>query len=49
MAQQGSEGKIQLAVQAARLYYLCDENQEQIARKLNVSRTRVSRLLQLAR
>ncbi len=49
MAQNGTLQKIQLAVQAARLYYTCNENQEQIARKLNISRPQVSRLLQLAR
>jgi len=44
-----SSDKIQLAVQAARLYYECDENQQQIAKKLNISRPQVSRLLNLAR
>ncbi|WP_158212267.1 sugar-binding transcriptional regulator [Natranaerobius trueperi] len=41
--------KLHLAYQAARLYYECDENQEEIARKLGVSRPQISRLLKLAR
>ncbi len=43
------EHKIYLAYQAARLYYECDENQEEIASKLEVSRPQVSRLLKIAR
>ncbi len=41
--------KLQMAVQAARLYYGCDESQARIALKLKISRPQVSRLLQLAR
>jgi deoxyribonucleoside regulator len=49
MADLRSMKKLQMAVQAARLYYGCDESQAQIAHKLNISRPHVSRLLQLAR
>ena len=49
MADLRSMKKLQMAVQAARLYYGCDESQARIALKLKISRPQVSRLLQLAR
>ncbi len=49
MTGQGNIDKLKMAVKVARMYYECDENQQQIARELNISRPQVSRLLQLAR
>lgn len=49
MSTQGNIEKLKMAVKAARMYYECDENQQQIAKELNISRPQVSRLLQLAR
>lgn len=41
--------KLKKVIEAARLYYLLDYNQNQIADKLGVSRPTVSRLLQIAK
>ncbi len=41
--------KQRLSVEAARLYYLSDYSQQEIATRLGVSRPTVSRLLQLAK
>lgn len=45
----GNEDKLKMAVKVARMYYECNENQQQISNLLNISRPQVSRLLQLAR
>lgn len=41
--------KVKKAIEAAKLYYLLDYNQNQIAHKLGISRPTVSRLLQMAK
>ncbi|QWS50467.1 sugar-binding transcriptional regulator [Bacillus sp. JNUCC-24] len=41
--------KQQLSIEAARLYYLSDYSQQEIAKQLNLSRPTVSRLLQYAK
>ncbi|WP_051569306.1 sugar-binding transcriptional regulator [Alkaliphilus transvaalensis] len=49
MAIKSKNDKLLLAVKVARLYYECNETQEQISKKLKISRPQVSRLLQTAR
>ena len=41
--------KQQLSIEAARLYYLSDYSQQEIAKQLDLSRPTVSRLLQYAK
>ncbi|MBM7614048.1 sugar-binding transcriptional regulator [Alkaliphilus hydrothermalis] len=41
--------KLLLAVKVARMYYECNDTQQEISKKLQISRPQVSRLLQLAR
>lgn len=48
-SQPASEDEIETLVRVARLYYEQDQNQAQIARQLNTSRSTVSRLLDRAR
>jgi deoxyribonucleoside regulator len=43
------QNKLKKAIEAAKLYYLLDYNQNEIAKKLGVSRPTVSRLLQQAK
>ncbi|MDQ0062166.1 sugar-binding transcriptional regulator [Paenibacillus harenae] len=49
MADERSEDKVSKMIDAARLYYELNQNQEEIARKLGVSRPTISRFLQQAK